>query len=445
MIKGVGIDIIEIGRVEKALSNNKRFIDRVFTNIEKEYIESRNGNINTIAGLFAAKEAISKALGSGIRNFKWTDLEIDHDTLGKPYVNLRRDAKELSHELGIEDIQLSISHSNDNAISYCIAQGSKTNLDTDDKIDRMNINPLTEKFITEDKLNSFTIINKDLTSKLLPERNLVSHKGNYGRVGVIAGSIGMTGAAYLTAQASLRSGSGLVYAVTPKSLTNIMEIKTTEIIIKPVKDNDKGHFIIDALEDIKSIVSNFNVIALGPGLGIDSERIKVVEEIIKFANIPIVLDGDGLNCISRNEKALLDKKAEIVITPHPGELARLLNKSIEEIQKDRVKNARIASKKFGVITVLKGANTVICDKECNIYINTSGNPGMATAGSGDVLTGVITSFIGQNIKMIDSVIAGVYIHGLAGDLAAYGTGTYGLTASDIIKKLPNAIKSLGGV
>jgi len=156
----------------------------------------------------------------------------------------------------------------------------------------------------------------------------------------------------------------------------------------------------------------------------------------------VVLDGDGINCIVNNTEELAKRTYTTVITPHPGELSRLLNVSIEDIQNNRLKFAKLASNKFKVITVLKGDNTIVCNPEGAGYINTTGNPGMATAGSGDLLTGIIASFIGQGIEEFNAAVAGVFIHGLAGDLAANHKGQYGLIASDILEYLPYAIKKI---
>lgn len=438
MIKGIGIDIVEIERIKKALNRRKNFLDKIFTVEEKEYISNRQNNINTIAGMFAAKEAISKALGTGIRGFNWIDLVISHDDLGKPCVVLEGEAKKLALNKDIKKVHISITHSNKDAVAYAIAEGFDE-----------NSKDLKEKEIEQknviDIFSEGSIIDKEIVIDILPLRKSESHKGTYGRVGIIAGSLGMTGASYLTTQSALRSGSGLVYTITPKNISHIMEIKTTEAIVKPVEDVGKGHFTVESIEDIKKIINDLDVIALGPGFGVDDEREEVIREILKYSDIPIILDGDGLNCIKNHKEYLTNRAGETIITPHPGELSRLLNKSIQEIQDNRIQSAKTASETFGVITVLKGANTIISDENGNIYINTTGNPGMATAGSGDVLTGIITSLVGQNINPIHSSIAGVYLHGVAGDLVAQKKGTYGTIASDIVEELPYAIKTLGGL
>jgi len=427
MIKGNGIDIIEIGRIKRAINRNGKFLERLFTSVEREYISSRNENVNTIAGLFAGKEAISKSIGSGIREFRWKDIEIDHDNMGKPLVVLKGVANEIAKARGITDIHLSISHTDNHAIAFAIAE-EELQIDS--------------SFSLPNEKKSYKIIDRDLVIGILPIRKKEGHKGTYGKVGIIAGSKGMTGAAYLTSMASLRSGSGLVYLVIPESLNGIMETKTTEVITIPIKDDGKGYFEENCINKIKELIGNFDVLGLGPGLGVDKGRIKVIKEILLASNKTVVLDGDGINCIVNNTEELAKRTYTTVITPHPGELSRLLNVSIEDIQNNRLKFAKLASNKFKVITVLKGDNTIVCNPEGAVYINTTGNPGMATAGSGDLLTGIIASFIGQGIEEFNAVVAGVFIHGLAGDLAANHKGQYGLIASDILEYLPYAIKKI---
>ncbi|EOC99530.1 NAD(P)H-hydrate dehydratase [Caldisalinibacter kiritimatiensis] len=433
MIIGNGIDIIETDRIKKILKRQKSFINRIYSDKEKKYIKSRKENIHTIAGMFAAKEAVSKSLGSGIRDFKWKDIEILHDSFGKPYVELNGNAKKLAEEKGIENIHISITHIEKYALAFAICDNNKV-------INKHN------QIKQEDKNKFFNLkpIDDRLVKSIIPERKNQSHKGTYGRVSVLAGCKGMLGASYLTSMASLRSGSGLVYTLVPNSLYEIMEIKATETIIKPVEDLNKGYFNSASFDEIQDVASIADVIALGPGLGVDEERIKLVNKLLASFNKPIVLDADGINCVSKMTQVLEKRKYPTIITPHPGELSRLLNISIQEIQDNRVKYARLTSKKYGVITVLKGANTIVASKEGEIFINMTGNPGMATAGSGDVLTGVISSFIGQGIEPLKAAIAGVYIHGLAGDLASYEKGQYGIIATDILEKIPYSIKKLVG-
>jgi len=210
-----------------------------------------------------------------------------------------------------------------------------------------------------------------------------------------------------------------------------------------VEDKGTGHFVLDSLEEISKIVKDLDVLALGPGMGVDEGRMELVRKLIISFNKPIVVDADGLNCISKIGLDILKyRKSDTIITPHPGEFSRLVGVTISDVQKNRVEYSREISNKYNIITVLKGSETVITNPEGDVYINTTGNPGMATAGSGDVLTGVIASFLGQGIKAYESAILGVYCHGLAGDLAKADKGEYGMIARDILEKIPHSIKKI---
>ncbi len=271
------------------------------------------------------------------------------------------------------------------------------------------------------------------------EREDNSHKGDYGKVGIIAGSRGMTGSAYLTAKSALRTGSGLVYSLVPERLESIMSIKLTEAIIKPVFDQGLGHFVKESLDDIVKNLKGLDVLALGPGLGIDEDRKFLVKELVTNIDLPMIIDADGLNCLAENMDILKNKEKDLIITPHPGEFSRLLNKDIKEIESKREYYAKLLAKEYGLTVVLKGHKTIVTNPEGQVYINTTGNPGMATAGSGDVLTGIITSLRGQGLDSFESGKLGVYLHGLAGDLAAGKKGQNGLIASDIMEAIPNAL------
>ncbi len=417
MIIGAGVDIVKINRIKKILSEKKDvFLDKIFTEKEKHYICKKNKRPETIAGMFAGKEAVSKVLGTGLGKVGWKDIEIYHDKKNKPYIKLQGEAIKISEGLDIDEIHLSISHERDFGIAIAVGESyCPKNLNVD-----------------ESKLKYF--------SKFLPKRKKESHKGTYGRVGIMAGSTGMTGACTLSSMAALRCGSGLVYGIVPQSLNTILSIKLTEVVLKPINDKDKGYFIYDSINQIEDNLKDLDVIALGPGIGTKEETAKVVEKILRTSKKLIVLDADGLNCISSEPNILLDRQGPTIITPHPGELSRLLKVSTEEIQKNRVKYSKKISEKYNIITVLKGANTVITNKEGNIYINSTGNPGMATAGSGDVLTGMIASFIGQGIEPIVAAKLGVYLHGLAGDLAKLEYGEYGIVAKDILGCIPSSLK-----
>ncbi|MFH1797931.1 MAG: NAD(P)H-hydrate dehydratase [Candidatus Omnitrophota bacterium] len=270
-----------------------------------------------------------------------------------------------------------------------------------------------------------------------------SHKGDYGRVFVLAGSRGMTGAAFLCSQGVLFSGSGLVINGIPKSLNQIMETKLTEVMTLPLPETKNGELSVEAKKEILDFSKKCDAAVIGPGLGRGAEVCKLVKELIKHLEIPLILDADGINALDGKIDFLKKRKGRIVITPHPGEMARLMGKGISEVQADRTETAKEAAKLSGSIVCLKGHATVVADPDGNVYINKTGNSGMATGGSGDVLTGMIASFIGQGIDDFSSAVTGVYLHGLAGDIAADKKGQFSMTASDILTCLPEAFKKAG--
>lgn len=414
-----GIDIVNVSRIRKILVEKRdKFYDKIFTNKEIEYISDNGHKPTTIAGFFAAKESISKVLGRGIGFVGWKDIEILHDSNGKPYVNMVGNGRGVMENLGLDSIEISITHEEDYAVAIAIGHGNNGNNIEDIKIEE-----------------SFKF--------LLPIRELDSHKGTYGRVAIIGGSRGMTGAPYLASQAALRTGSGLVYTVVPNYLETIMSVKLTEAIVKSAEDNGKGHFTGESLVDILRIIEDKKVVGIGPGFGVDDERLHLIQEIIYNYNKPMVIDADALNCISKNPDILHHNKS-IIITPHPGELATLLGKTTEDIQENRIFYSKYTSEKYNVIVVLKGSNTIVASPKEDVYINTTGNSGMATAGSGDLLTGIIASFIGQGLEPTNAARLGVYVHGLAGDLARIDKGEYGMIATDILENIPYSIKKIQG-
>lgn len=286
------------------------------------------------------------------------------------------------------------------------------------------------------------LIDLELVSKLIPKRQDDSNKGTYGKILVVAGSRGMTGAACLTGGAALRSGAGLVYLAAPSSLVSIYAGALIEAVTIPLEDENKGFLTSEAIPGILKQLGKVSVAAVGPGLSSGNETRDVVYSIIENSEVPIVLDADGINLVAEDLSVLKKRRNQIVITPHPGEMARLVGASVKEVQEDRLNVARTFSKEWGVITVLKGSRTVIASPEGEIYINTTGNPGMSTGGSGDVLTGIIAGLIGQGLKPLDASIAGVYLHGVCGDNIAAKKGEHGLIAGDLVQEIPFVILDL---
>jgi NAD(P)H-hydrate epimerase len=275
-----------------------------------------------------------------------------------------------------------------------------------------------------------------------PAREEDTHKGDYGHTLVLAGSVGMTGAAYLCAQAALLSGSGLVTLGIPKSLNAVLEVKLTEVMTRPLPETGELSLSLEALDEVLELSKKVSVAAIGPGLSLNCDTASLVKRLIELLDKPIVLDADGLNNLAGEVEVLKRKKADIVITPHPGELARLLELSPAEIQKNREKQAKNFSSEYGLVVVLKGYKTVVAGPDGQLYVNDTGNPGMASGGVGDVLTGMIAAFLGQGDSPFEASKKGVYLHGLAGDLAKTEKGEICLIATDILEKLPEAIKSV---
>ncbi|MFH0838910.1 MAG: NAD(P)H-hydrate dehydratase [Candidatus Omnitrophota bacterium] len=284
-------------------------------------------------------------------------------------------------------------------------------------------------------------ISKEFRS-IVKRRESGAHKGDFGHVFVLAGSPGFTGAAYLAGEAAITSGSGLVTVGVPKSLHVILASKFVEVMTKPLPETKKGTLSFRALGEIQDFSKKTDVLAVGPGLSCEMETQRLVHKLITTVDKPIVLDADGLNAVSKDLELLKKRKRDMVITPHPGEMARLIKRDVDFIQKNRIKIAKDFARNFKLTVVLKGHRTVVADSKGNCYINETGNPGMATAGSGDVLTGVIAGLVGQGIGIFDATTLAVYVHGASGDLAKEEKGEISLIATDILKYLPFAFKLL---
>lgn len=282
---------------------------------------------------------------------------------------------------------------------------------------------------------------KPLIKKIKP-RLRDTHKGTYGHVFVLAGSAGMTGAAYLTSTAALLSGSGLVTLGIPKGINPVMEEKLVEVMTKPLPETRAQTLSMKALPAIREFVKKADVIAIGPGLSGHKETKALVRRLVVMLDKNFVLDADGINAFRGAANLLKRVKTEFVITPHPGEMSRLAGMSIASIQKDRKGVAKEVSKLYNCITVLKGSSTVVANPKGEVYINETGNPGMATGGVGDILTGIIASLIGQGLEPFGAAKLGVYIHGRAGDLAMREKGEISLIATDLLNKLPEVFKKL---
>lgn len=269
-----------------------------------------------------------------------------------------------------------------------------------------------------------------------------SHKGEFGHLFLLAGSTGLTGAAYLASQSALKVGTGLVTLGVPRSLNPIFEIKLTEVMSLPLPETGQGSLSSEALEEIKQFAKGCEALVLGPGLSRNASTQELVREILVNFNISVVLDADGLNALAGHIDLIEKYAAPMVLTPHPGEMSRLTGVSITEIQRDRIKAATDFAEKIGKVVVLKGAGTVIADPGGECWVNTSGNPGMASGGTGDVLTGIIGGFMAGKMNPLEAAKLGVFLHGLAADLSAEKKEEVSLIAQDIVDNLDSAIKMI---
>lgn len=280
-------------------------------------------------------------------------------------------------------------------------------------------------------------------SEIPKKRRVDSHKGDYGHVLVLAGSRGMTGAAYLTSQAAIRSGSGLVTLGIAASLNPVMEVKLTEVMTLALPETRNASLGLMAEKYILEFAKKADAVAIGPGLSKEKETQHLVRNLVRKIDKPIILDADGINALSGHDEVLKSRPPKTtVITPHPGEMSRLVGKDIAYIQANREAVAKEAAKEYNSVTVLKGYKTVVADPSGEVYVNETGNSGMSTAGAGDVLTGMIASFVGQGIGLYSAAVSAVYLHGKAGDLAAKDLGQFSMIAGDILERLPHVMKEV---
>jgi len=294
--------------------------------------------------------------------------------------------------------------------------------------------------ILETAASKHYLLDEDMILSLLPFRPKNSHKGMNGRISIIAGSRGFTGAAALCGEAAVRGGGGLVNLLTPQSVQGILATKLTEVMVKGISEETNGALNLKAVTQVETALENIDVVAIGPGLGQGEETQNFVRAIVEKIRIPAVLDADALNALAANV-TLLGKMPLKIITPHPGEMSRLTGLTQEEILTSPLKVAESYAKKWHAVVVLKCAPTIIALPDGYVFINSTGNEGMATGGVGDVLTGTIAALLGQGLSVENAALCGVYVHGLAGDIAAQ-KGTIGMKAGDIVACLPLALHSI---
>ena len=281
------------------------------------------------------------------------------------------------------------------------------------------------------------------TAELARPRPKEANKGSFGHVLVVGGSLGKAGAAAMAGMSALRSGAGLATVATPKSVLSTVAGFHPELMTEPCEETEAGTMSLRALEyaHMDNLVKGKTVLAIGPGISRHAETTEFVRTVVQKYSVPMVLDADGLNAFEGTAQKLDGKGRVLVITPHPGEMARLTGLSIQQVQQDRVGISRTFAREHSVIVVLKGHRTLVAQPDGQVWVNTTGNPGMATGGTGDVLTGMVAGMIAQNTQRPREAVTGaVYLHGLAGDIACETMGEQSLVATDLIKALPEAFR-----
>lgn len=276
---------------------------------------------------------------------------------------------------------------------------------------------------------------------LFPRRNRNTHKGDYGHVLIVGGSRNYPGAVALAAQAAVRSGAGLVTACVPKSIAPVVAATAPEIIVRGASETDEGTLSTNLWAQWKDELPAYCAVLIGPGMTRHAHTRGLTERFLAEPSMPLVLDADAISVFAGEPKAL-ERASPLVLTPHPGEFAALFGLSVAEVQADRVHQALNAAKALNAVMVLKGARTIVADPEPPAHINLSGNPGMATGGSGDVLAGMLVSLVGQGLIPVDAARAAVWLHGRAGDQAAWRQSQAGLIASDLINEIPYALRNV---
>lgn len=284
------------------------------------------------------------------------------------------------------------------------------------------------------------LITAETVRSILPARMPSAHKGTYGHAGIIAGSVGKSGSAALAAKAALRIGVGLVTVATPASVNDALEAKLLEAMTAPMPETKARTLARSGLDRLMEFINARSAVAIGPGLTTHPETVELIQALVRRLDKPSVLDADALNALAGRTSLLTECKAPPILTPHPGEMARLEQEATpRSVNADRIGTASHFAQGRGIILVLKGARTVVAHPDGRVAICPTGNPGMATAGTGDALTGVLVGLLAQRVPPWEAACAGTYIHGLAGDLAAAALGQAGMTAGDLIERIPQAL------
>lgn len=396
----LGIDLVSISRLERLIKNSS-FTSKIFTEEERAYFSKKG--VKSAAASWAAKEAVAKALGVGLFKIGFKSVSLLHRESGKPILFF---SEEFIEKFGNFKSEISISHEGDFCVAVAVLENSSKKIPFD----------------------FFEFFKRD------PDTN----KGDYGKLGIIAGSKGMTGAPYFSTMGAMRTGAGVCFLVAPSDALTVLQTKLNEPVF--IFTKSKEHFTVEALGEVINHSKQYDAVILGPGLSEKEGVSAFVSAFIERCEKPLLIDADGLNSIK--DTALLKRKSETVITPHPREFSRLSGRTVSEIQANRKELALSFAKEYGVTVVLKGNRTIVASPLGEVYENMTGNAGMATAGTGDVLSGIIGALLAKRCEAFLAAKLGVFLHGLAGDFAAQKKGETSLIASDLIEELPAAIMSV---
>ena len=398
-VQRIGVDAVSVDRVALAVKRSgPGFLKKVYTPAEVAYCA---GNSERLAGRWAAKEAVIKCFdGTGIC-FPRRRIEVLPGVSGAPRVRL------LGNDRGAR-VEVSITHHSALAVATA-------HLEMPDVVD--DLLPAPE-------------------ATVLPDRPRDAHKGTFGTVVVLAGSLGFTGAAYLSSTAAARTGAGLVRLLVADTIYPILAAKCTEVMATPVPEVAPGAVGHAAYDSVLRQMAGAEAGVIGPGLGRDRSTWRLVLDLVQHVACPLVVDADALNALADAPRSRTNLGKNRVLTPHPGEMARLTGKTVEAISADRVGTARKAAKEWGAVVVLKGARTVVAHPDGRTSEDPHEVPALATGGTGDVLSGIIGGLLAQGSNPFEAAVTGVYIHAAAGRRLSQRLGESGLLASDLLLEIP---------
>ena len=295
--------------------------------------------------------------------------------------------------------------------------------------------------IRNDEKYSINVLTASDIEEKFPNRENNSQKGDYGKLLIIAGSLGMSGAAYLSSEASMLMGSGLVTLAVPDCINTALETKTTEVMTLPL-ESCMGHLSKNSINDILKKMEKSDAVLIGPGLGTSDDVVAILEFVLKNSTVPVIVDADAINIVSKNHDLIKNCNCDLIFTPHAMEMSRLSGLSIEYIEKNRLTVCHEMAEEFGAVMLLKGHHTVVTALDGVQYINNTGNPGLACGGSGDVLAGMIAAMAARGVDTALSAAMAAYIHGAAGDLAAEKYGMESVMATKVLEFIPEVLKSI---